>query len=135
MHVFAVERVLLFQELDTVPGEPSRFTSTFWVASGVAAAALVTAGVTGGLALADSSAYNDPKTSDAEAANRKSRGETLRVVADVSLGVAAIGAIVAIVIVTRSPDPQTATPSKGKAVTFLPGAAPSGGSLDLRVRF
>jgi hypothetical protein len=119
----------------STPGEPARFTTTFWIASGVAAGALVTAGVTGGIALADSSAYGDPKTSDADAADRKSRGETLRVVADVSLGVAAIGAIVAIVIVTRSPDPKAATPAKAKGVTLLPGATPAGGSLDLRLRF
>jgi hypothetical protein len=119
----------------STPGEPSRFTTTFWIASGVTAAALVTAGITGGIALSDSSAYHDPKTSDADAASRKSRGETLRVVADVSLGVAVIGAVVALVVVTRSPDPVAASPAKAKGVTLLPGATPRGGSLDLRLRF
>jgi hypothetical protein len=118
------------------PGEPpSRFTTTFWIASGAAAAALVTAGITGGIALADSSAYNDPKTSDADAANRKSRGETLRVVADVSLGLAAVGAIVAIVVVTQGPDATAAAPAKNKTLTLVPGTTLRGGSLDLRVRF
>ncbi|MDB4994319.1 MAG: TonB-dependent receptor [Myxococcaceae bacterium] len=119
----------------TPSGETSRFTTTFWIASGVTAAALVTAGITGGIALSDSSAYNDPRTSDADAASRKSRGETLRVVADVSLGVAVIGTVVAIVIVTRSPDPAATSPAKSKGVTLLPGASPHGGSLDLRLRF
>jgi hypothetical protein len=119
----------------STPPEPSRFTTTFWMASGIAVGALVTGGVTGGMALADSSAYRDPKTSDAEAANRKSRGETLRVVADVSLGVAVIGAIVAIAIVARAPDPAPAAPVKGRRVSLLPHATPAGGSLDLRLGF
>lgn len=63
-----------------------------WVALGVAGAAAVTAGVTGGLALSEA---DKAQTKDDEAADS---ARTLALVSDITLGVAVAGAVAAVVL-------------------------------------
>jgi tetratricopeptide (TPR) repeat protein len=79
----------------------------FWIAAGLSATAAVTGIVCGAIALSDEHAYKDLATSDEEAARRRSRGQTLSVVADVSLLVALASGVTAVVIAARN-TPQRA---------------------------
>jgi hypothetical protein len=76
--------------------EARRSRIAFWTFAGIGAAALVAGTAFGAVALSDSSAYRDPSTSEADAEERRTRGESFRVVADVSFGVAILSGLAAI---------------------------------------
>ena len=85
----------------------------------------VVLGVTGGIALSDSSAYSDPATPDAEAEDRKSRGQVLRVVADVSFGVAIAAGVGAILVAARPIETQAPKPPASGSISVVPMASPT----------
>jgi len=104
-----------------------RLDSVFWVTAGLSGAALAAGGVTGVVALSDANAYADPTTPDDEADRRRSRGEVLRVVADVCFGAAIVGGVTATLLATLRPPAQP--PARG--VQVQPGV----GSLRVVGRF
>jgi hypothetical protein len=92
------------------PAEPrSKLGPTFWTFASIGAGAAIAGTVTGLVALSDSNAYENPATPQAEAEDRKSRGEVLRVVADVSFGVAIVAGVAALLPVLLEP---SSTPSR-----------------------
>lgn len=101
------------------PGGESRLDSKVWVSTGIAAAGLLSGIVCGVVALEDSHVYNDPATSNDEAARRKSRGQTLRLVADVSFGVAILAGGAALYFATRPSPP----PPRQSWITPVPWAS------------
>lgn len=81
----------------------SALDDAFWsvtIASGALAAAGAVMGI---VALSDARAHNDAATAPDEAARRRSRGEVLRVAADISFGLALAGGATAVVLATREP--------------------------------
>jgi hypothetical protein len=117
-----------------VAAAPARFNGLFWGFAGLAGAGLITGGITGGIALSDASAYKNPAISSAEAEDHKARGQVLRVVADVSFGVAIAAGIGAILVATRSIEP----PPKAAASLFIgiaPAPLPGGLGLGLSGQF
>lgn len=69
----------------------------FWVGVGAAGVGVVTTAVAGTLALGAQKTWKDPATSDADAESAKSRGKTMRTLADVGLVLAVGGGALAIV--------------------------------------
>jgi hypothetical protein len=95
-------------------------------------AAAAAGGVTGGLALSDSNAYNDPATPDAEAEDRKSRGQVLRVVADVCFGAAIAAGVGAVLVAVR---PIEAPAPGAASISVFPVVAPTQFGLGVIGRF
>jgi tetratricopeptide (TPR) repeat protein len=84
--------------INTAPVRTARLDGWFWGVAGGAAVSVVAGVVMGSVALSDYNAYRDPATSDQDAASRKSRGEALKVGADVAFGVGISAAAVAAVL-------------------------------------
>jgi len=113
----------------TPPDGESRSDAKVWVSAGIAGAALMTGVVCGVIALGDSHVYNDPATSDDEAARRKSRGQTLRIVADASFGLAILAGGAALWFATRPSNPPA--PQKKSWIAPAPWVSERGAGLAL----
>jgi hypothetical protein len=111
---------------------PARFNGLFWGLTGVSVAAAAAGGVTGGLALSDSNAYNDPATPDAEADDRRARGQVLRVVADVCFGAAIAAGVGAVLVAVR---PIEAPAPGAASISVFPVVAPTQFGLGVIGRF
>lgn len=109
-------------------GGSSDPSAAVWIFAGVGAAGLVSGTVFGFLALSEQSNFDQEPSNDAA-----DRGETFALVADISFGVAAAGAITAIVlyIVERADgDGDSAS-----TTTVAPWASQTGGGVAAQVRF
>ncbi len=102
-----------------------------WVTSGIAAAGLVTGTVLGFLALSEESEF-DAAPTDATA----DRGERYALFADVAFGVAAAGAITAIVLfLTQDSDDDDEEEEAGVTATVAPFVGAHEGGVSTRVEF
>ena len=105
----------------------SRSKTAIWVATGVGAAGLVTGAILGGLALKSKGEFDDNPT-EAQA----DKGERLALFADVGFGVAAAGAVTAIVLyVTQDEKPA----EQEQAFQVAPRVARNGAGLVGKLRF
>jgi hypothetical protein len=111
-------------------GEPSRSRYLpVWVATGVAAAGLVTGSLLGGLALKERSKFNDDPT---EASADK--GEKLALFADVGFGVAVAGGVTALILYLTTGDDAEGSAS-AQAVSIAPSVSKRELGLSGSVRF
>lgn len=103
-------------------------SGAFWGATTVSAALLLTGTVTGVIALRNASIYNSQAPGHKDASLRSS-GETLRVVADVSFGLAILSGVGAYLLSS----PTTPTTSRGAWPSVAAG--PAGGWLGVSGRY
>ncbi len=101
-----------------------------WIAAGVAAAGLVTGTVLGFAALSEESDFNEMPT--AESADN---GERLATFADVAFGVAAAGAVTAVVLFLTRDTGDDEDDSDDVAVNVMPLVGPQGGGVSAQVQF
>jgi tetratricopeptide (TPR) repeat protein len=127
-----VEIALSLEDAARAPRGP-RLDAAFWALVGVSAVMSATGVVTGAIALSDSNAYQDPATPPDEADDRRSRGEVLRVVADVSFGLAIAGGVgAALLALLREPDAPSSGAAPSRAARSLrPGATASSSSASV----
>ncbi len=104
---------------------PSRTSTAMWVAAGVAGAGLVTGAILGGVALKKKGDFDDNPT-EAKA----DKGERLALFADVGFGIAAAGAVTAIVLYLTAKD----EPAE-QAFRVAPSVARNGAGLVGNLRF
>ena len=105
--------------------------TSFWTVTALSGVALVSGTVLGVLALNDASVHNRASTSDEEADRRRSRGEVLRVAADISFGLAIVGGVTAILLAGREAPGEASTPRAAMRAVPLR----SGGLLAAEGRF
>ncbi len=111
--------------VEPAPVDNKRIDNAIWAASGVAAAGLLTGAILGGLALKTKGDFDDKPT---EA--RADKGERLALFADVGFGIAAAGAVTAIVLYVTAKDDAA-----DRAFHVAPRVARNGAGLVGNLRF
>jgi hypothetical protein len=113
---------------------PTRFNSTFFIATGVATTGLVMFGVGGLLAASEQRAY-EGAASDDEADRHRTRGKNLALIADIGLGVALVGTVVAVIVAMRPMEAAPPPTPGGGRCRLTPKIGPERAVLDLAVSF
>lgn len=108
-------------------GASSDPSATVWIFAGVGAAGLISGTVFGFLALSEQSSFDLEPSNDAA-----DRGETFALVADISFGLAAAGAITAIVLYIVE---SSGGGGDSEAASIAPWATQNGGGVAARLRF
>jgi hypothetical protein len=119
-------------EAPPLPPRERHFTRFDWIVGGVGAAAVVSAGLFAGWGVIQRSDFENGGCAPFCTADEKSSVRTKLVIADASLGLAAVSFAVVYFHVMRSGEP--ASPSRRRAALLL-DAAPDGARLFLRGTF
>lgn len=114
-------------ETQTDTNDKKRVDTALWVATGVAGAGLVVGSILGGLALKNKGDFDDAPT-EAKA----DKGERLALFADVGFGVAAAGAVTALVLYLTADDEQQPA---AQAFQVAPAISKTGAGFVGNLRF